>query len=278
MYHSLCRLYKKSPLIKHTFFTLLRIMEKYFNIRYEFNKKDIHNSIAMRLCQDGSDYICVSDGNILNMANKDGAYLDIINGGMFSICDSSYVPLYLKWIYGIKREQYSGSEIFLDIIKSRKYRMIFLGTKQDTLNSLKTALANKNPDVESMTFKELPFMNVEDFDYPCIAEMIENDNADIIWIALGAPKQERFMANLKPFLSHGVMIAIGAAFNFYSGQNIKRAPDWMVRNHLEFCYRIISEPKKQLKRCLGIIASLPRLLLSEYKIKRNLSFLPPNKI
>ena len=122
-----------------------------------------------------------------------------------------------------------------------------------------------------MVFQELPFLTVEEFDYKSIAKKIEEDGADIIWVALGAPKQERFMANLKPFLSHGVMIAVGAAFNFYSGLNVKRAPEWMVKNHLEFCYRIYSEPKKQLKRCWGIITSLPRLLLSEYKVKHRLA-------
>lgn len=244
-------------------------MEKYFNIRYEFNKEDVHNAIAARLQQPGSDYICVSDGNILNMANKDPEYLKVINGGMFSTCDSSYVPLYLKWIYGIKRNQYSGSEIFHDIIQARKYRMIFLGTNQNTLDSLKKELKKLNPDVENMVFEELPFLPVENFDYENIAKRIEKDGSEIIWIALGAPKQEKFMALLKPHLNNGVMIAVGAAFNFYSGLNVKRAPNWMVKNHLEFCYRIYSEPKKQLKRCWGILVSLPRILLTEYKVKRS---------
>ena len=98
--------------------------------------------------------------------------------------------------------------------------------------------------------------------------MIEEDKAEIIWISLGAPKQERFMANLKPHLRHGVMIAIGATFNFFCGLDIKRAPEWMIRNHLEFIYRIYSEPRKQLRRCKGILSTLPALLTREYKNKK----------
>ncbi len=243
-------------------------MERFFNIRYEFNKKEVHSAIESRLGQPGSDYICVSDGNILNNAYRNKDYLGVINGGMFSICDSSYVPLYLRWIYGIKREQYAGSDIFYDILTQHKYRMIFLGTQQSTLDSLKKELTKLNPDVQSMTFQELPFLPVEDFDYKSIAKMIEDDKAEIVWISLGAPKQEKFMANLKPFLHHGIMIAIGATFNFYSGLNIKRAPAWMVRNHMEFIYRIYSEPQKQIKRCWGILSTLPALIIGEYKNKR----------
>ena len=76
------------------------------------------------------------------------------------------------------------------------------------------------------------------------------------------------MSKLKPYLKHGVMIAVGAAFKFYSGIDVKRAPEWMVKNHLEFVYRIFCEPKKQLKRCGWIVITLPMLLISEWRRKK----------
>ncbi|MCM1406770.1 MAG: WecB/TagA/CpsF family glycosyltransferase [[Clostridium] fimetarium] len=240
-------------------------MRTYFKIRYEFDREAVHSAIADRLARPGSDYINVADGVILNTANRDPRYLQVVNGGMFSICDSSYVPLYIKWIYGERLPQYCGSEIFRDIVASRRYRMIFLGTQQATLDGLRDNLASMNPDVASMTFAELPFLPVEEFDYLSIARMIEADGADIVWIALGAPKQEQFMARLRPHLTRGVMIAVGAAFKFYSGVETSRAPRWMVRHHLEFVHRIAKEPRKQLRRCARIIVSLPTLLYSEWR-------------
>ena len=62
---------------------------------------------------------------------------------------------------------------------------------------------------------------LEDFDYPQIARLIENDNADIIWVAWVRQKQERFMYYLKPHLKKGVIIAVGAAFKFFSGVDVK---------------------------------------------------------
>lgn len=204
----------------------------------------------------------------MNIANRNPEYLKVVNGGMFSICDSSYVPLYIRWIYGRRYGQYCGSQIFMDIIRSRKYRMIFMGTSRNTLNGLQENLKKVNPEVEGMRFVELPYRAVEDFDYEGIAREIEADGADIIWVALGAPKQEIFMSKLKPHLKRGVMIAVGAAFKFFSGTEERRAPQWMVKAHLEFVYRIFSEPKKQLKRCGWIVITLPGLLYGEWKRKR----------
>lgn len=242
-------------------------MRKHFNINYEFDRSRVHESISERLTLDGSDYICVADGVILNIANRNREYLDVVNGGMFAICDSSYVPLYIRWIYGKQYEQYCGSQIFEDVVRSRKYRMIFLGTHQRILDALQHNLEEWNPDVHDMTFHELPFCEIEDFDYPAIARIIEEDKADIVWVALGAPKQEYFMARLKPYLHHGVMIAVGAAFKFFSGLAEKRAPKWMIRSHLEFVYRLSQDPKKQLKRCSWIVATLPGMLLREWRAK-----------
>lgn len=242
-------------------------MQTYFNIRYEFDKQLVRECISQQIGEK-ADYICVADGVILNTANRNPEYLKVVNGGMFSICDSSYVPLYIRWIYGSQYEQYCGSQIFMDLIHSRKYRMIFMGTSQRTLDALKQNLTKIDPRIEGMTFCELPYRQVDEFDYPAIARMIAEDAADIIWVALGAPKQELFMSKLKPYLQSGVMIAVGAAFKFYSGLEEKRAPKWMLKAHLEFVYRIYRDPKKQLKRCAWIVYTLPALLIGEWKRKR----------
>ena len=249
-------------------------MDTYFNIRYEFDRGRVHDTISQRLKDVGSDYICVADGVIMNTANRFPDYLKVVNDGMFSICDSSYVPLYIKWIHGKQYGQYCGSEIFRDIVASRRYRMIFLGTQQHILDGLKENLKKFNPDIETMKFIELPFRTVSQFDYPEIARMIEEDGADIVWVALGAPKQEFFMSMLKPHLKHGVMIAVGAAFKFYSGVDTSRAPGWMVRNHLEFVHRLTQEPGKQFRRCYHIVRTLPRLLYKEWSIAKNSRKLP----
>lgn len=241
--------------------------EKYFNIRYEFDHATVHDRISQQIdCREPS-YICVADGVILNEANRNPWYLDVINSGMFCICDSSYVPLYIRWIHKKNRGQYAGYDIFRDIALSCKWRMAFIGASSEVLDALKKKLCQTNPEVEGMLFMELPFMYVADFDYKAIADAINEDGAEIIWVALGAPKQEIFMHYLRPHISKGVMIAVGAVFKFYSGLEVKRAPRWMVHHHLEFLHRIYKEPNKQLRRCSDIVYHLPRLLWREWRAK-----------
>lgn len=242
-------------------------MEKFFDIRYEFDKEHVWSSIDRQIASGKPDYICVADGVVVNHVQRDPAYRQTVDNGMFAICDSGWVPLYLRWIYGIRRQQYCGPMIFRDLILQSKHRMIFLGTDTRTLEALRLRLSRLNPEVLGMTFCELPFQSVDEFDYPAIARMIEADGASIIWIALGAPKQDYFMRRLKAHLKHGVMIGVGAAFNFYSGIE-QRAPDWVVRMHLEFVYRILQSPRKQFSRCMGIIACLPGMLWGEWRRKR----------
>ena len=230
-------------------------MDTYFNIRYEFDRAAVRSAIARQIASGQADYICVADGVILNTVNRDEAYRRVVDGGMFAICDSSYVPLYLRLLYGRRYRQYCGSDIFRDIVSQRRYRMAFLGT---------------DPDVGQMLFYALQFCAVNDFDYPAIARMLAADGADIVWVALGAPKQEIFMARLKPHLEHGVMIAVGAAFKFFSGQGERRAPQWMLRHHLEFAYRIYSQPLKQRRRCglIGAIVAVSRVAQEKSKTAR----------
>lgn len=245
-------------------------MEKYFDIRYEFDRPTVHKCIEEQVAKGDAGYICVADGNILNMVHHNAEYRSVINSSMFSICDSSWVPTFVKWIYGYRRHHYCGSDIFQDIVAGKKYRMLFLGAKQRVLNALQQNLKSMNPAVEDMKFIELPFCKVEDFDYPAIAEIVNKDGADIVWVSLGAPKQEMFMNRLLPHLDRGVMIAVGAAFNFFSGlaDAPRRCPEWMYKCHLEFVHRIFKEPKKQIKRCWGIVVTLPRILGKESRRKR----------
>lgn len=90
--------------------------------------------------------------------------------------------------------------------------MILIGTNRTVLYGLKRDLMTTNQAVSDMQFVELPFCHVDDFDYLSIAKLIKEDGVDIIWVSLGAPKQETFMYRLKPYLEKGVMISVGVVF------------------------------------------------------------------
>jgi N-acetylglucosaminyldiphosphoundecaprenol N-acetyl-beta-D-mannosaminyltransferase len=213
-------------------------------------------------------HICSIDGNNLISANENPAHLEVINHSLFNACDSAWIPLFVNLIYKTNYENYAGPDLFLEYVKLKQYRQFFLGSNCEILENLKGQLMKIDPAIAGMRFETLPFKNVEDFDYPQIAQMINDDNPDIIWVSLGAPKQEQFMNRLKPFLKRGVIFGIGAAFKFYSGiDEYKRAPQWMIRLKLEWLFRTIQEPKRMIKRYWHIAISWPKLIWKESRKK-----------
>lgn len=238
-------------------------MAEYFHIDYEFSPQKALERIDERIGKSPAAYIVVADGNVLVQVHRDLDYRTVVNGAMFSICDSSYVPLYLKRLYGFKPEQYCGSDIFRDITEMKRYRMAFLGSSQEVLDALRAKLTEVDPRIGEMPFVELPFASADSFDYEAIAASLNESAPDIVWVALGAPKQEIFASRLAPLLRRGVIIPVGAVFNFRAGLGIARAPQWMVRLHLEFLHRIFKEPRKQLRRVWSIIRWTPAILRLE---------------
>jgi N-acetylglucosaminyldiphosphoundecaprenol N-acetyl-beta-D-mannosaminyltransferase len=88
-----------------------------------------------------------------------------------------------------------------------------------------------------------------------------------VWVALGTPKQERWMARCRPGLAAPVLVGVGAAFGLMSGA-LPQAPGWMQRNGLEWLYRLVVEPRRLWRRYLlniprfvvGVVRRPPRLL------------------
>jgi len=219
-------------------------------------------------CRDGrSGYVCAVNANILVHAYKNKSYLDIISSSLMNFCDSTNVWLLSKVFLKERIDCIPGPQVFSTIIALRRYRSFFIGTTERVLDGLRDKMASEfDPSVRDMTFYSPPFLPVEEFDYCSIAHRIAEQKPDLIWVALGAPKQEIFMKKLMPHLDRGVMIGVGAAFNFFSGvEELKRAPEWMREIHLEWLFRAAQEPKKIIPRQLRTAYYLPRIALSELR-------------
>ena len=245
------------------------MIERYFGINFNPIPNAVLDDIDKAVNDGKAGYVCVVDGNILAMSHKDAAYQNVIDGAMFSIMDSSWIPVYVKLICGKKYTQYCGSMIFDDITRMCRYRMCFLGASVDILVPLKEKMSQVDPAIRDMKFMELPFCKVDEFDYESIADAVNAANPDIVWLSLGAPKQEQFAGRLCRYLNRGVVIPVGAVFKFRSGTGERRAPQWMIKCHMEFVYRIFSDPGKQIRRCMMILGSLPGIFFKELKRSKN---------
>jgi len=94
-----------------------------------------------------------------------------------------------------------------------------------------------------------PFRPLSDEEEDAIVDQINESRPDILWVGIGAPKQEKWMARMRPRLEVPVMGGVGAAFDFHAGR-VSQAPAWMQEAGLEWIYRIAQEPRRLLPRYL----------------------------
>jgi len=237
---------------------------KYFNVKLEFDHQIVDRIIDDTIKNGGKGYVCSVERTVMATANSDPAHLEIVNNAIVNICDGSFVAKTIGWAHKKKFETYIGADLFLDYIKKREYSQYFLGNTDEVLNGLKNNLSRYDPRINDMCFRMLPFKKVDEFEYAGIAEHINSLSPDIIWVSLGAPKQEIFMSMLLPYLNRGVMFGFGAIFNFNSGMSgQQRAPSMFLKFKLEWLYRMFQEPKKNFLKNWTYLRMVPRLIQEE---------------
>lgn len=244
---------------------------KYFNVKLEFDKDEFDKIVFETIANGGKGYVCSVESNNLTVANTRPDFLEVLNGALVNNCDGSVLAEILGHIHHQPLSSYIGADIFIKYIRMRKFRQYFLGNTEEVLAGLKKNLSGIDPKIREMRFETLPFRKVGEFDYAGIAAKINADDPDIIWVSLGAPKQEEFMSRLEPYLNRGVMFGFGAIFNFNAGVGkVKRAPKWMLSLKLEWFFRAFNEPGKNVPRYWRFVKLLPKLVREEKKkIKRD---------
>lgn len=132
---------------------------------------------------------------------------------------------------------------------SRSYRHYFYGGAEGVANLLVERLRSRFPELEVAGVYAPPFRSLTVEEENAIIDRINETNPSIVWVGLGAPKQERWMASNVGRVSAPVLIGVGAAFDFHAGLK-PQAPRWMQRNGLEWFFRLLTEPTRLWKRYL----------------------------
>jgi N-acetylglucosaminyldiphosphoundecaprenol N-acetyl-beta-D-mannosaminyltransferase len=127
------------------------------------------------------------------------------------------------------------------------WRHFFYGSTDATLTLLQQRLHARFPAAQIVGAYAPPFRALSAEEERADAARINAGGADIVWVGLGAPKQELWVQRMAPLLRAPVVVAIGAAFDFHAG-TVRQAPDWMQNHGLEWLYRFIQEPRRLWKR------------------------------
>ncbi len=126
-------------------------------------------------------------------------------------------------------------------------RQFLLGTTEQTCQLIIQKLQPGEPG--SINYFCPPHASAEHFDYATALEKIMAHKPDLVWVALGTPKQDIVAHRIAKNLESISVAAVGAAFDFYSGQK-KQAPKWMQLVYLEWLFRLMDEPRRLWKRYL----------------------------
>lgn len=213
------------------------------------NMEETLSSIEGNLVKWRGKYICVSNVHTTVMASENPEYQEIQNGAVMALPDGGPLSQYARKKGYIGAERVTGPDLMKRILEEsaeKGWKHFFYGSTEDTLSKLQTVINERYIGVDVCGMISPPFRSLTQEEDVDITDRINETKPDFVWVGLGAPKQEVWMATHQDRV-HGLMIGVGAAFDYEAG-NIKRAPKWMQRMSLEWLYRLVQDPKRLFLR------------------------------
>jgi N-acetylglucosaminyldiphosphoundecaprenol N-acetyl-beta-D-mannosaminyltransferase len=168
------------------------------------------------------------------------------------VCTDGLPLVWLARLRGTPGERVCGPDTLLALAdrgRELNLRHYFLGGAPGIPERLADNLKRRFPGLAVVGAESPPFRPISDQVDEQMIQRIRSSGAQVLWVGLGAPKQEFWAADHLDRLGSVVVLPIGAAFDFYSGRR-RRAPRWMRRTGLEWMFRLLSEPRRLWRRYL----------------------------
>ncbi|HEX9817368.1 MAG TPA: WecB/TagA/CpsF family glycosyltransferase [Patescibacteria group bacterium] len=198
------------------------------------------------------NYVCVAAVHLVMECQQDASLLAGVNRSGLVTPDGMPLVWLLKLADYQQTERVYGPDLMLKVCEqaNRSGTTIFLlGGAEGQSQLLKNKLTQKFPDIKIVGHVDTPTRPLGTQENRQIIKKINASSAQIIFVGLGCPHQERWMISNVPRLKNGVAIGVGAAFDFITGR-VKQAPKWMRAIGLEWFFRLIQEPRRLAKRYL----------------------------
>jgi len=204
---------------------------------------DLARDLIVGACRGrGVGYVCLCTANGLAEARRDPAYRRIFNESWLTTADGMPVV----WMGPPGTQRVYGPDLMLavcDAGRASGVRHYFLGGHPGVAARLASGLAARFPGLAVAGTYCPPFRNLTEPELAGLRAEVARAAPDIVWVGLGTPKQERFMAGPGKSLDTGLLVGVGAAFDFLSGR-VAQAPRWMQRSGLEWIFRLCTEPRR----------------------------------
>jgi N-acetylglucosaminyldiphosphoundecaprenol N-acetyl-beta-D-mannosaminyltransferase len=210
-------------------------------------------------------YIAVTDMHSLMQAQQSASFKQILRDADLVVPDG--FPLI--WLgrrkgFALRRRVYGPElmEQFCQVTSAKSYRHFFYGGASGVAADLASRFVERFPGLQVTGMFSPPFRPLNPEEDREVVAAINASCADVVWIGLGAPKQERWMFEHRHLLKAPVLVGVGAAFDFHTGR-VAQAPPW-IRNHgFEWLFRLACEPRRLWRRYLVYGAQFVSLVFLE---------------
>ena len=199
-------------------------------------------------------YCVTPNAEIAYQALHDEAFRSLLNGAALVLPDGAGVVLGARILGTPLKQKVAGVEFaegLLGVLEQTGKRLYLLGGKPGIAELAAEKMRQKHPGLQICGMADGYFK-----DEAPIIEKINAARPDVLFVCLGAPKQELFMKDHLDALHVKLMIGLGGSLDSFAG-TVKRAPKWMIRCNLEWLYRLIKEPKR-----FGRMLRLPKYLFA----------------
>ncbi|HEY7222774.1 MAG TPA: WecB/TagA/CpsF family glycosyltransferase [Micromonosporaceae bacterium] len=188
----------------------------------------------------------------LALALRDPVYCAELNAGHLNFADGHYVAMVGRWRgqKDLTRRVYGPDLMLATIDRGREHalRHYLYGATPETVARLAESLRARYPGVEIVGVEAPPFRELEPTEEADLVRRVDDARPDILWVGIGTPRQDRFVARYVPALACTV-VPVGAAFDFHSGTK-RTAPRLVQRLGFEWLFRLAQEPRRLWRRYL----------------------------
>jgi len=187
-------------------------------------------------------YICLGTAHGLTVARRDAELRRIYNESWLTTPDG--MPL--VWLGPKGVERVYGPDLMFAVCEAGRatgLRHYFCGGQPGVADELSQRLRAWFPGLEVAGTFTPPFRALNAAEFDALRSDVARTRPDVIWVGLSSPKQEKLMARHWRELEAGVMIGVGAAFDFHSGR-VRQAPRWIQRSGFEWAFRLCTEPRR----------------------------------
>ena len=207
--------------------------------------------ISSWAAQRESRYVCICNAHSVVTAGQDAAFGRVVQEADMATPDGAPVAWMLRKLGYAHQQRINGPDLmwkYCEQAAQRGESIYLYGGMPETLEILQRRLADVFPGLRVAGAYAPPFRVATNEEDAADVARINASGATTVWVSLGCPKQEKWMAAHRGRVK-AVMIGVGAAFDYHAG-TIKRAPGWMQNAGLEWLHRLCSEPRRLWRRYL----------------------------